>query len=63
MGPPVVRNLIIVTSGRFTSDAIGVAEKHNNDGKTPIIELWPNSHLEAMLARRPDIVEAHRLRG
>jgi hypothetical protein len=61
--PPVVRVLIIATSGRFTADAIGVVEKHNNDGKTPLIELEPNSHLEAMLARRPELVEAHNLRS
>jgi hypothetical protein len=60
--PPVVRVLIIATSGRFTADAIGVVEKHNNDGKTPLIELWPNSHLEAMLAQRPELVEAHNMR-
>lgn len=60
--PPVVRALIIATSSRFTSDAIGVMEKHNNDGKTPLIELWPNSQLESLLARRPDLVEAHSLR-
>jgi hypothetical protein len=60
--PPAVRALVIATSGRFSSDAIGVVEKHNNDGKTPLIELWPNSQLEAMLARRPDLVEAHNLR-
>ena len=60
--PPVLRVLIIATSSRFTSDAIGVVEKHNNSGKTPLIELWPNSQLESMLARRPDLVEAHNLR-
>lgn len=60
--PPVLRVLIIATSSRFTSDAIGVVEKHNNDGKTPLIELWPNSQLESMLARRPELVEAHSLR-
>ena len=60
--PPVLRVLIIATSSRFTSDAIGIVEKHNNDGRTPLIELWPNSQLESMLARRPDLIEAHSLR-
>ncbi|MGY4771631.1 restriction endonuclease [Kribbella sp. CWNU-51] len=60
--PPAIRNLIIITSGRFTTDAVSIAEKHNNDGKTPLLELWPDSQLEAMLARRPDLVEAHHLR-
>ena len=61
--PPVVRNLIIITSGRFTTDAVAVAEKHNNDGKTPFIDLWPDSQLEAMLAQRPDLIEAYGLRA
>jgi hypothetical protein len=55
--------LIIITSGRFTTDAVAVVEKHNADGKTPFIELWPDSQLEAMLAQRPDLIEAYGLRG
>lgn len=61
--PPVIRSLVIATSGRFTADAIGVIEKHNSDGKVPLIEMWANSQLETLLAKRPDIVEAHGLRA
>lgn len=61
--PPAIRSLVIATSGRFTADAIGVIEKHNSDGKVPQIEMWANSQLETLLAKRPDIVEAHGLRA
>jgi hypothetical protein len=52
--PPVIRALIIATSGRFTADAVAVVNKHNTDGKMPFIELWPESRLEVLLAQRPD---------
>ncbi len=61
--PPVIRSLVIATSARFTADAVAVIEKHNNDGKMPLIEMWPDSHLEAMLSTRPDLIAEHRLRG
>lgn len=61
--PPRVTHLVIATTGRFTADAVAVIEKHNLEGKRPQIEMWPDSQLEAMSARRPDIVEAHDLRG
>ncbi|MEV6554222.1 restriction endonuclease [Nocardia sp. NPDC051756] len=60
--PPVIRGLIIATSGRFTADAVALAEKHNNDGKLPYLELWPDSRLEALLANHPDLVSRHGLR-
>lgn len=60
--PPAIRALIIATSGRFTADAVGVAEKHNADGKMPHIELWPDSRLESLLSARPDLVAGHGLR-
>lgn len=60
--PPVVRALIIATSGRFSSDAVMWAEKHNNSGTAPIIDLWPDSRLEALLAQKPHIAAAHGLR-
>lgn len=61
--PPAIRYLIIVTSGRFTADAVAVVDKHNADGKVPYIEMWPDSRLETLLSRRPELVETHHLRG
>lgn len=61
--PPPVQWVLIATSGRFTSDAVAVVEKHNADGNRPSIELWPESRLETLLAQRPDLVAAHGLRG
>lgn len=61
--PPVVRTLVIATSGRFTSDAVAIAERHNADGKLPFIELWPDSRLETQLSQRPDLIASYRLRS
>jgi hypothetical protein len=60
--PPSVRGLIVVTSGRFSVDAVDWPEKHNERGVLPLIELWPNSKLETLLAGRPHLAAAHRLR-
>lgn len=60
--PPPVRALVIATSGRFTTDAVAVAEKHNTDGKLPFIELWPDSRLETLLSQRPDLIASYGLR-
>jgi hypothetical protein len=60
--PPVIRALVLATSGRFTSDAVAVAEKHNTDGKLPFIELWPDSRLETLLSQRPDLTATYGLR-
>jgi len=60
--PPAVRALIVATSGRFTADAVAIAEKHNAEGKLPFIELWPDSRLETLLSQRPDLVARNRLR-
>ncbi|MGY2082872.1 restriction endonuclease [Blastococcus sp. SYSU DS0539] len=60
--PPVVRVLIIATSGRFSADAVAWAEQHNEKGEAPLVELWPDSRLETLLAQKPHIAAAHRLR-
>lgn len=60
--PPAIRSLVIATSARFTADAVAVVEKHNHDGKMPLIEMWPDSQLESTLATRPDLVAEHNLR-
>lgn len=61
--PPVVRALVIATSGRFTADAVAVVDKHNADGKLPLIELWADSRLETLLSQRPDLIALYRLRS
>jgi hypothetical protein len=60
--PPVVRVLIIATSGRFTSDAVAWVEQHNSLGTAAHIELWPDSTLETLLAQKPYLAAAHGLR-
>lgn len=61
-GHPPVDVLIIATSGRFTVDAVDWVETHNAGGTRPKIEMWPESHLEVLLARRPHIAAAFQLR-
>lgn len=61
--PPVIRGLVIATSGRFTADAVGVAERHNELGTRPFIELWPDSRLETLVSQRPDLIATNNLRA
>lgn len=61
--PPLVDNVIIATSGRFTTDAVDRIEKHNQSGQSPRIEMWPESHLEMLLARKPALIAEFHLRG
>ncbi len=61
--PPIVDCVIIATSGRFTSDAVALIEKQNQSGQSPRIEMWPESHLEMLLASRPNLIAEFRLRG
>lgn len=60
--PPVVRGLIVATSGRFSADAVAYTEQHNNTGAAPEIELWPSSKLETLLSQKPHLAAAHGLR-
>lgn len=60
--PPIVDVHVIATSGRFTSDAVVIIEKHNQADSTLRIEMWPESHLERLLAGRPAIIAAFGLR-
>lgn len=59
---PRVDVLIIATTGRFTADAVQWVEKQNMDGSLPLIEMWPDSHLERLLAARPALIAEFRLR-
>jgi hypothetical protein len=61
-GNPPVDVLVIATSGRFALDAVEWIERHNVGGIRPRIEMWPESHLELLLARRPHVAAAFRLR-
>lgn len=54
--------LIIATSGRFTTDAVDWIDKHNGRHERPAIEPWPESHLESLLASRPDLIAEFGLR-
>jgi hypothetical protein len=60
--PPVVRGLVIATTGRFSADAVAWAEQHNDSGVLPLIELWPESRLETLLAQKSYLAAAHGLR-
>lgn len=59
---PPVSVLIVATTGRFSTDAIDLIEKHNAGQALPKIEMWPESHLERVLAERPGLIAAHGLR-
>jgi hypothetical protein len=56
--PPPVDVLVIATSGRFTADAVRVIDHHSNERRRPELEPWPDSHLEGLLAQRPDLAPA-----
>jgi hypothetical protein len=60
---PRVDVLLFATSGRFTSDAVATIEAHNAAGSLPRIEMWPESHLERLLAARPAVIAEFGLRG
>lgn len=60
--PPTVDVVIITTSGRFTADAVAWIEKHNQSGQSPRIDMWPESHLEMLLVRRPGLIASFHLK-
>ena len=60
--PPRVDVHVIATSGRFTSDAVAMIEKHNQSDSAMKIEMWPESHLERLLAARPNLIAQFKLR-
>ncbi len=61
-GEPRVDVLIIATSGRFSQDAVDAIERHNKADHALRIEMWPESHLEMLLAARPHLIAEFRLR-
>ncbi len=60
--PPKVDIHVIATSGRFTSDAVALIEKHNQSDSGLRIEMWPESHLERLLSSRPSLIAEFGLR-
>ncbi|MCB0566603.1 MAG: restriction endonuclease [Phaeodactylibacter sp.] len=60
--PPRVDIHIIATSGRFTADAVKIIEKHNQSDSALRIDMWPESHLEMLLASHPAIIGEFGLR-
>lgn len=53
--------VIVATSGRFTTTAVEWIEKHNKRSRLTV-EMWPDSHLELLLASRGYLVEELGLR-
>lgn len=62
-GPPPIDELIIATTGRFSTDGIQWIENHNAAGNRPRVEMWPDSHLELLLAGRGALIEEFNLRS
>jgi hypothetical protein len=60
--PPRVDVLVIATSGRFSSDAVTYIERHNQSDNALRIEMWPESHLERILAAIPSLIADFKLR-
>ncbi len=60
--PPRIDVLIIATTGRFSKDAVKYIEKANQSDRALRIEMWPDSHLESLVAKRPDLIAKFGLR-
>ncbi len=59
---PRVDVLVIATTGRFSSDAVSHIEAQNDSDRALSIEMWPESHMERLLAERPALIAEFRLR-
>jgi len=60
--PPRVDILIIASSGRFTADAVATIEKQNISDHALKIIMWPENHLESILAGKPVLLAEFQLR-
>lgn len=60
--PPRVDICVIASSGRFSPDVVAAIEKHNQSDSAVRFEMWPESHLERLLAMRPDLIGEFGLR-
>lgn len=47
--------VVLVTSGRFSQDAVDWRDKRELSQELPIVRFWAGSHLEALLASRPSV--------
>jgi hypothetical protein len=61
-GPPRVDTLIIATTGRFSGDAVTRIEAQNHSDHALRIEMWPENHIERLLAERPYLIAEFGLR-
>jgi hypothetical protein len=59
---PVVREVIMATTGSCTADAATYVENHNGDAKLPFVQLWPEPTLRTILSEYPDLIAEYRLR-
>ena len=59
---PRVDVLVIATTGRFSADTVSWIEGHNASDHALRIEMWPESHLERLLAQRPALIGEFQLR-
>jgi Restriction endonuclease len=59
---PPADELVIATSGRFSTDAIQWIERNNSTPHSVKIRMWPESHLERILASRPTLIAEFGLR-
>ena len=60
--PPAIDTLIIATSGRFTTGAIEYIENQNLSNSRLKIIMWPESHIESLLSKRPGVIAEFGLR-
>jgi hypothetical protein len=60
--PPPVHGLIVVTTGKFSIDAVDLAESRNRDGHLPRLDLWESARLESLVSQQPAIIGAYGLR-
>ena len=60
--PPKVDELIIATTGQFAADTVALIEKRYHEREIPIVTMWPDKHLESLLAGRPHLVAEFGLR-
>jgi hypothetical protein len=60
--PPRVEVFVIATTSRFTTDTIDWIEKNNQADTALHIEMWPEVHMEHLLAVRPDLIAEFKLR-
>jgi hypothetical protein len=60
--PPKIDVLVVATSGRFSNDSVALIEKRRHERTLPLVDPWPDNHLETLLSRRPTIAASFGLR-